>query len=333
MEIEKKIRQTFTGTPCWMAPEVMEQTNGYDYKADIWSFGITAMELAYGTAPYAKFQPMKVLLLTLQEEPPTCDIYKDTTHKFSKHFYSLISKCLRKDPLKRPNATKLLSHKFFKKAKDASYIAQQIFKKLPAVPPPNPLAIKQPLDLKTLGGLVHSKNEKAKPVSVGSWVFDKEELENMKRKSYEEKKLKEKQSQQQNPQSQSNQAVTDPSQHHNNQTNHIKQTNTNSSAPNAISSQTSSPLSSTPSTPRSVVSVPTSPKTVQQPQQQPQQQQQQQQQTSQVTTGRFIVETDSQPSTTSTPSSSSSSTTTTSNQSSQAASSQQGRFSVLDQDS
>ena len=96
----KKNRKTFTGTPCWMAPEVWEK-NGYDHKADIWSFGITGLELAYGRAPHADFTPAQLLRSTLQEEPPTAEIYKDNSHKFSKHFHSLIAKCLRKDPTKR----------------------------------------------------------------------------------------------------------------------------------------------------------------------------------------------------------------------------------------
>jgi serine/threonine-protein kinase OSR1/STK39 len=163
----KKIRQTFTGTPCWMAPEVMEQTNGYDSKADIWSFGITAMELGYGRAPYAKYQPMKVLLLTLQEEPPTCEIYQDNSSKFSKNYHNLISKCLRKDPTKRPTAKKLLEHDFFKQAKDAEYIMEKIIKKLPA---PNKTS-NVPIQVGKKARAAQGQNSAKAAVVCESWTF------------------------------------------------------------------------------------------------------------------------------------------------------------------
>ena len=110
--------QTFVGTPCHMAPEVMEQANGYDSKADVWSLGITALELAKGSAPYAKHAPMQVMVMTIEGAPPSLDCYRDKKQRsgapFSKAFEDFVSRCLQKPPSTRPGSEQLLLHRFLR---------------------------------------------------------------------------------------------------------------------------------------------------------------------------------------------------------------------------
>ncbi|KAI4520891.1 Pkinase-domain-containing protein [Schizophyllum commune Loenen D] len=117
-------RKSFVGTPCWMAPEVIKGQQ-YDSAADIWSFGITAIELTQGRPPRSREAPSKVLMRTIQEDPPTLD-RDNGVHKYSRALKDIIDSCLVKDPSKRPTAEQLLQTPFFKNAKKKSYLVHKI---------------------------------------------------------------------------------------------------------------------------------------------------------------------------------------------------------------
>uniref|UniRef100_A0A8C5BAR6 non-specific serine/threonine protein kinase n=1 Tax=Gadus morhua TaxID=8049 RepID=A0A8C5BAR6_GADMO len=105
-------RDSFIGTPYWMAPEVVMcetmKDAPYDYKADIWSLGITLIELAQIEPPHHELNPMRVLLKIAKAEPPSLS----HPHRWSPEFRDFVKVSLDKNPESRPTATQLLEHPF-----------------------------------------------------------------------------------------------------------------------------------------------------------------------------------------------------------------------------
>ncbi|KAI9093480.1 kinase-like domain-containing protein [Phlyctochytrium arcticum] len=102
-------RNSFVGTPYWMAPEIIKRAQ-YDYKADIWSLGITIIELATGNPPFADQDPRKAIFLIPRTRPARLE------GKFSGALKEFIAYCLKEEPEERPNAEELLKSKFVKSA-------------------------------------------------------------------------------------------------------------------------------------------------------------------------------------------------------------------------
>ncbi|KAL1298304.1 hypothetical protein AAHE18_18G022900, partial [Arachis hypogaea] len=127
------------GTPYWMAPEVIHSHVGYSFKADIWSFGITALELAHGRPPLSHLPPSKSMILKITKRFRFSDLDKfgggSSSHgkKFSKNFKDMVASCLDQDPAKRPTAEKLLKHPFFRNCKGSEFLVKNVLHGLPSV--------------------------------------------------------------------------------------------------------------------------------------------------------------------------------------------------------
>lgn len=110
-------RMTVIGTPFWMAPEVVREV-GYDFKADIWSLGITAIEMAEMDPPNSDMHPMRAIFLIPTRPPPTLS----DPDEWSEDFNDFLSCCLVKDPEERWSADELLQHPFIKGARGPGYL-------------------------------------------------------------------------------------------------------------------------------------------------------------------------------------------------------------------
>lgn len=119
-------RDSFIGTPYWMAPETIQcetvRDNPYDYKADIWSLGITLIEFAQRDPPHHDMSPVRVLLKIQKGDPPKLDF----PSRWSKEFSDFLAICLQKDPTKRPTADQLLEHPFINQATDVKPVRDLI---------------------------------------------------------------------------------------------------------------------------------------------------------------------------------------------------------------
>ncbi|KAF7991904.1 hypothetical protein HCN44_010705 [Aphidius gifuensis] len=114
-------RNTVIGTPFWMAPEVIQEI-GYDCVADIWSLGITALEMAEGKPPYGDIHPMRAIFMIPTKPPPS---FREPD-QWSPEFIDFVSNCLVKNPEERASASDLLLHEFIGVAKQPNILSQMI---------------------------------------------------------------------------------------------------------------------------------------------------------------------------------------------------------------
>jgi serine/threonine kinase 4 len=119
-------KDTVIGTPFWMSPEVISRSK-YNKKTDIWSLGITAIEMAEGEPPYSHIHPFRAMFL-IKEKPPRGLTKPD---KWSPEFNNFIQRCLIVDPKKRPTAQELLQDEFIiKKSRGPAILSELVLESM-----------------------------------------------------------------------------------------------------------------------------------------------------------------------------------------------------------
>lgn len=114
-------RNTFIGTPHWMAPEVIQESR-YDGKVDVWGLGISAIEMAETCPPRWNVHPMRVIFMISRDEPPTLA----EPAKWGSGFQDFLNRCLQKDPELRSTTAELLQHEFIQKVQAEELVVESL---------------------------------------------------------------------------------------------------------------------------------------------------------------------------------------------------------------
>ena len=126
--LKENYRSSIKGSPYWMSPQVIQKEN-YDSKTDIWSLGITCIELTQGEPPFSDLNPNEVMDFIGNKKFIFDDFFQKKKSNYSKEFINFVSKCLKINPEKRANAKELIKHEFIVKyAKDNIYLKQLLKK-------------------------------------------------------------------------------------------------------------------------------------------------------------------------------------------------------------
>ncbi|XP_010344694.1 nik-related protein kinase isoform X3 [Saimiri boliviensis] len=125
-------RNSFIGTPYWMAPEVIDcdedPRRSYDYRSDVWSVGITAIEMAEGAPPLCNLQPLEALFVILRESAPTVK-----SSGWSRKFHNFMEKCMVKNFLFRPTSANMLQHPFVRDIKKERHVVESLTRHLTGI--------------------------------------------------------------------------------------------------------------------------------------------------------------------------------------------------------